>query len=388
MNLHEYQAKELFKQYKIPVPLSKVINNRDDAEDAFCSIGRPRCVVKAQIHAGGRGKAGGIITVESPEQAKIASEKLLGTRLKTYQTKPEGQPVNNVLIEECLDIKKEYYLGAVLDRKMAKVVLMASEEGGVEIEEVARRSPHKIIKENISVSHGILPFQVRRMAYKLNLTKEVAPQFIKIASALFNLFVQKDLSLIEINPLVLTEDSKLIALDAKINVDDRGLYRHPDIEKMRDISQEDPLEYKASVIGVSYVSLDGNIGCLVNGAGLAMSTMDIVKYHGSMPANFLDVGGGASKEQIVEAFKLLFANPNVKSVLINIFGGILRCDILAQGIVDAAKEVKVEVPIVVRLEGTLVEEGRKILASSGLKIIPAENMTDGAVKSIKEAGQK
>lgn len=386
MNFHEYQTKEIFAKYSILIPRGRVIETPQQAYDTFVGLKSARCAVKIQIHAGGRGKAGGIKLVKSPDEAKSVAQNLLNKPIITHQTGPQGKIVHKLLVEEACDIAKELYVGAVVDRNANCPVIMLSSEGGVEIEELAARSPEKIFKEQVEVATGLKPFQARKLAYKLGLN---APLISKMSSLLTNftkLFIERDCSLLEINPLVITKAGEILALDAKMNIDDRAIEIHPELEEMRDISEEDPLEFEASKAGVTYISMTGNIGCMVNGAGLAMSTMDIIKLHGGMPANFLDVGGGASKEQVAIAFKLLLANKNVKAVLINIFGGILRCDVLAQGILDALKEVKVNMPVVVRLEGTNVEKGRELLASSGLSIITATDMTDAAKKVVKVAG--
>jgi succinyl-CoA synthetase beta subunit len=357
MNIHEYQAKELLKPFGVPVPRGGLANSAAEAAAIAREIGGT-VVVKAQIHAGGRGKAGGVKLVKSPEEAEKAARELLGKILVTHQTGPQGREVRRLLIEEGLPIARELYLGMVLDRAIGRITVIASTEGGVEIEEVARKSPEKILKEVIDPAVALL-------------------------QALARALVEKDCSLAEINPLVVTQDGRLIALDAKINVDNNALFRRPEIEALRDLSEEDPKEYEASRLGLSYISLDGNIGCMVNGAGLAMATMDIIKLAGGEPANFLDVGGGATKERVTEAFKILLSDKRVKGVLVNIFGGIMRCDVIAQGVVDAARDLSVTVPLVVRLQGTNVEQGRKILADSGLAITPADTIGDAAEKIVK-----
>jgi succinyl-CoA synthetase beta subunit len=386
MNIHEYQAKELLKRFGVPVPKGKAVSNAEEAAAAARELGGIS-VVKAQIHAGGRGKAGGVKLAKSAEEAKKIAGDLLGRKLVTHQTGPEGREVRRLLIEEGLPIEREYYLGMVLDRAVSRVAVIASPEGGVEIEEVARRSPEKILREVIDPAVGLLPFQCRRLAYGLGLPQEQVGPFTKLLLALARAFVDLDCSLAEINPLVTTKDGKLLALDAKINVDNNALFRRPEIEALRDLNEEDPKEYEASKLGLSYISLDGNIGCMVNGAGLAMATMDIIKLCGGAPANFLDVGGGATKERVTEAFKIILSDRRVKGVLVNIFGGIMRCDVIAEGVVAAARAVNVAVPLVVRLQGTNVEQGRKILADSGLSITPAETMGEAAeriVKAVKE----
>ncbi len=384
MNIHEYQAKEILKRYGVTVPLGRVAFTPEEAEEIYRQIGG-RCVVKAQIHAGGRGKAGGIKLVNSPSEAKEAASSLLGKPLVTYQTGPEGKVVRKVLVEKAYQIERELYLGMVIDRSISQVVMMASEEGGVEIEKVAAERPEKILKEAIDPVVGFMPYQGRKLAYGLNLDKALIGKAVNFMSALYKTFVEADCSLAEINPLVVTKDGEILALDAKINLDDNGLFRHRDLEAMRDVEEEDPLEVEAARYGISYIKLDGNIGCMVNGAGLAMSTMDIIKLCGGEPANFLDVGGGASKEQVYNAFKILLSDKNVKAVLVNIFGGIMKCDVIAQGVVEAIREVGLQVPLVVRLEGTNVELGREILKNSGLNIISATSMKDAAIKVVEAA---
>jgi succinyl-CoA synthetase beta subunit len=380
MNIHEYQAKELLKPFGVPVPRGRVANSAAEAAAIAREMGGT-VVVKAQIHAGGRGKAGGVKVVKTPEEAEKAAAAMLGKTLVTHQTGPQGREMRRLLIEEGLPIARELYLGMVLDRAIGRVTVIASTEGGVEIEEVAAKSPEKILKEVIDPAVGLLPFQCRRLAYALGLTKQAGP-FTALLQALAKAFVEKDCSLAEINPLVVTQDGRLIALDAKINIDNNALFRRPEIEALRDLNEEDPKEYEASRLGLSYISLDGNIACMVNGAGLAMATMDIIKLAGGEPANFLDVGGGATKERVTEAFKILLSDKRVKGVLVNIFGGIMRCDVIAQGVVDAARDLSVTVPLVVRLQGTNVEQGRKILADSGLKITPADTIGDAAEKIV------
>ena len=387
MNIHEYQAKELLKRFGVPVPRGRVATTAQEAGAIARELGG-LCVVKAQIHAGGRGKAGGVKLVKSAEEAERAAAQLLGKKLVTHQTGPQGREVRRLLIEEGLPIEREFYLGMVLDRAVSKVTVIASTEGGVEIEEVARKSPDKIIKEVIDPAVGLLPFQCRRLAYSLGISQERIGNFTRLLQALARAFVEIDCSLAEINPLVLTQDGKLLALDAKISIDNNALFRQPDIESLRDLNEEDPNEYEASRLGLSYISLDGNIGCMVNGAGLAMATMDIIKICGGEPANFLDVGGGATQERVTEAFKILLSDKRVKGVLVNIFGGIMRCDVIAQGVVDAARAVGMTVPLVVRLQGTNVAEGRKILSGSGLAIIPAETMAEAGEKIVKAVKER
>ena len=387
MNIHEYQSKEILARYGVAVPKGRVAFIPDEAEDAAKDIFKSNsiCVVKAQIHAGGRGKAGGVKLAKSHEEARQYAEAMLGKKLVTHQTGPAGKEVKKVLIEEGCQIARELYLGMVVDRAKQRVVVMASQEGGVEIEEVAAKSPEKILKEYVDPAVGLVPFQARKLAFALGIDKTLVNKAVKFMTGLYQAFVDTDAAMAEINPLVITKDGNIIALDAKIGFDDNGLFRHKDIHEMRDLDEEDPKEVEASRYSLNYVVLDGNIGCMVNGAGLAMSTMDIIKLYGGMPANFLDVGGGANKEQVTAAFKILMSDPNVKAVLINIFGGIMRCDIIAEGVIAAAKEVGIKVPLVVRLQGTNVDLGRKILSESGLNIIAAEKMSDAAEKVVKAA---
>jgi len=387
VNIHEYQSKEILARYGVAVPKGRVAFIPDEAEDAAKDIFKSNsiCVVKAQIHAGGRGKAGGVKLAKSHEEARQYAEAMLGKKLVTHQTGPAGKEVKKVLIEEGCQIARELYLGMVVDRAKQRVVVMASQEGGVEIEEVAAKSPEKILKEYVDPAVGLVPFQARKLAFALGIDKTLVNKAVKFMTGLYQAFVDTDAAMAEINPLVITKDGNIIALDAKIGFDDNGLFRHKDIHEMRDLDEEDPKEVEASRYSLNYVALDGNIGCMVNGAGLAMSTMDIIKLYGGMPANFLDVGGGANKEQVTAAFKILMSDPNVKAVLINIFGGIMRCDIIAEGVIAAAKEVGIKVPLVVRLQGTNVDLGRKILSESGLNIIAAEKMSDAAEKVVKAA---
>ncbi|MGH7769983.1 MAG: ADP-forming succinate--CoA ligase subunit beta [Candidatus Binatia bacterium] len=387
MNIHEYQAKEILKSFGVPVPKGRPVTTAAEAAAVARELGGV-CVVKAQIHAGGRGKAGGVKLVKSAEEAEKVAGELLGKILVTHQTGPQGREVRRLLVEEGLPIEREFYLGMALDRGASKVTVIASREGGVEIEEVAQKSPEKIIKEVIDPAVGLLPFQARRLAYSLGLPQEQVGPFSGLLQAVARAFTEIDCSLAEINPLVLTKDGKILALDAKINVDNNALFRRAEIESLRDLNEEDPKEYEAAKLGLSYISLDGNIGCMVNGAGLAMATMDIIKLCGGEPSNFLDVGGGATKERVTEAFKILLSDKRVKGVLVNIFGGIMRCDVIAQGVVDAARAVSVKVPLVVRLQGTNVEEGRRILGDSGLAIIPAETMGEAGEKIVKAVGSK
>jgi succinyl-CoA synthetase beta subunit len=380
MNIHEYQAKELFRKFDIPIPRGRVTLNVDEAKEIAEELAVLPVVVKAQIHAGGRGKGGGVKLADSPEEAAKLAGEILGMTLVTHQTGPEGKIVGKVLVEEGLAIEKELYLGVVPDRATASLVFMASEAGGMDIEEVAASTPEKIIKQQVIPGEGLQPFQARVLAYGLNLEPEVVKQFIPLVSKLYNLFMKYDCSLVEINPLVITKDKKLIALDAKINFDDNSLYRQKEIVEYRDLSEEDTLEVEASKYHLNYIKLDGNIGNMVNGAGLAMATMDIIKLAGAEPANFLDVGGGASAEMVENGFRIILSDKNVKGVLINIFGGILRCDILARGVVEAANKVGIQVPVVIRMEGTNVKEGRRILDESGLDLQVATDVWDAASK--------
>jgi succinyl-CoA synthetase beta subunit len=387
MNLHEYQTKQVLAKYGIPTLAGRVAESPEQAAEAFRALGSAVAVVKAQIHAGGRGKGGGVKLVRSADEARDVALKLLGRSLVTPQTGPQGRTVRKVLVEAGCDIDRELYLGCVLDRRLGQPVLMASKQGGMEIEAVAAKDPTAILKQPFDVGYGLQPFQARALGFGLGLEGDTFKAFTAMAAAVARMFVERDCSLLEINPLVVTKQGGIVALDGKMGIDDRALElkKQPDLEAMRDTHEEDPIEHEAATYGLNYVSMEGTIGCMVNGAGLAMSTMDIIKLAGGSPANFLDVGGGANKDQVKKAFKLLLANPTVKAVLINIFGGILKCDVLAQGIVDAVKEIQVSVPIVVRLEGTNVEAGRKILKESGLKIISAADMGDAAKKVIEVA---
>ena len=385
MNIHEYQAKEVLSRFGVPVPRGKIAFTPQEAEEIskeFLSENNSVCVVKAQIHAGGRGKAGGVRLARSREEVVKYSSEILGKTLVTHQTGPEGKEVKKVLVEEGCAIEKELYVGLVVDRSRQRVCLMASSEGGVEIEEVAERSPEKILKEFIDPAVGLVPFQGRKIAFGLGLDKQVINKAVKFLTGLYNAFANSDCSLVEVNPMVLTKSGDLIALDAKISFDDNALFRHKEIEAMRDLDEEDPSEIEASRYNLNYVSLDGHIGCMVNGAGLAMATMDIIKLFGGSPANFLDVGGGANKDQVTAAFKILVADPRVKAILVNIFGGIMRCDIIAEGIIAAATDVGLKVPLVVRLQGTNVDKGRNLLAGSGLNIITAEKMDEAAERVV------
>ena len=388
MNLHEYQGKQLFAQYGLPVSKGIAAETPAEAAAAADQIGGNEFVVKAQVHAGGRGKAGGVKLVKTKDEIKAFAEKWLGERLVTYQTDENGQPVSRILVETCTDIAQELYLGAVVDRSSRRIVFMASTEGGVEIEKVAEETPEKILKATIDPLVGAQPYQGRDLAFKLGLEGKQVSQFVKIFLGLAKMFKEKDVELIEVNPLVITPAGDLHCLDAKVAIDSNAVYRHPDIKEMHDPSQEDAREADAAKWELNYVALDGNVGCMVNGAGLAMGTMDIVNLHGGKPANFLDVGGGATKERVAEAFKIILSDDNVKAVLVNIFGGIVRCDMIAEGIIGAVKEVGVEVPVVVRLEGTNAELGRDVLANSGLDIIAAESLTDAAQKVVAAAEGK
>jgi succinyl-CoA synthetase beta subunit len=389
MNIHEYQSKELLKKYGVAVPRGKLARTPDAAEvvakEFLSEEGVKVCVVKAQIHAGGRGKAGGVKLAKSHAEAKEHASEILGKVLVTHQTGPQGKEVQKVLVEEGCDIERELYLGLVIDRTTQRVAMMGSSEGGVEIEEVAAKTPEKIFKEYIDPAVGLQFYQARKLAFALGLGKPHTNKAVKFMSALYNAFVHSDASMAEINPLVVTAKGDVLALDAKISFDDSALFRHKDIEELRDLDEEDSKEVAASRFNLNYVSLDGDIGCMVNGAGLAMATMDIIKLYGGNPANFLDVGGGADTEQITVAYKLIMADPNVRALLVNIFGGIMRCDIVAGGIVEAAKQVGLSVPLVVRLQGTNVEKGREILEGSGLNIITAERMDEAAEKVVEAA---
>jgi succinyl-CoA synthetase beta subunit len=386
MNIHEYQGKEILRKYGVTVPNGKVAFTVDEAVEAAKELGTDVVVVKAQIHAGGRGKAGGVKVAKSLDEVRTYASELLGKTLVTHQTGPEGKEVKRLLIEEGCDIKKEYYVGLVVDRATSRVVLMASEEGGTEIEEVAAKTPEKIFKEIIDPAVGLQAFQARRLAFNINIPKELVNQAVKFMMGLYQVFVEKDCSIAEINPLVVTGDGKVMALDAKLNFDSNALYRHKELLEYRDLDEEDPKEIEASKYDLNYIALDGNIGCMVNGAGLAMATMDIIKYYGGEPANFLDVGGGATAEKVTEAFKIILSDKKVKGIFVNIFGGIMKCDVIANGIVEATKQVGLQLPLVVRLEGTNVELGKKILAESGLNITPAESMADGAQKIVSLVG--
>ena len=388
MKIHEFQAKEILKGYGVPVPKGRVAETSEEARKIAEEIGAKSIVVKAQIHAGGRGKGGGVRVVRSPQEAEKAAKEILGMKLITPQTGPMGRIVRKVLIEEGVNIKEELYLGVVIDRSQASPVIMASREGGVEIEKVAAEAPEKIIKEWVDPSVGLRPFQANKIGYGLGLEPNQIGPMRSVISGLYKAFYEKDCLLAEINPLVLTGEGGFIALDAKMNFDDNGLFRHKEVGTLRDVNEEAPLEIEASRYNLNYIKLDGNVGCMVNGAGLAMATMDIIKLAGAEPANFLDVGGGATVEMVKNGFKILMSDPGVKAVLINIFGGILRCDTLAKGVIEAVSEVKVNVPIVVRLEGTNVEEGRKLLNSSGLRFTVAVGMKEAAEKVVLALGRQ
>ncbi|MEX0618357.1 MAG: ADP-forming succinate--CoA ligase subunit beta [Pseudohongiellaceae bacterium] len=386
MNLHEYQAKQLFAEYGLPVSKGYAVETPDAAVEAAKKIGGDRWVVKAQVHAGGRGKAGGVKLVSTAEEARTFAEHWLGKRLVTYQTDTHGQPVSRILVEACTDIEQELYLGAVIDRSTRRIVFMASTEGGVDIEKVAVETPEKILKASIDPLTGPQAYQARDLAFQLGLDNNQVKQFTKLFLGLAKLFTDLDLSLLEINPLVITSEGNLHCLDGKINIDGNALYRQKRLQEMHDPSQEDDREVQAAEWDLNYVALEGNIGCLVNGAGLAMGTMDIVKLFGGQPANFLDVGGGATKERVTEAFKIILSDENVKAVLVNIFGGIVRCDLIAEGVIGAVEEVGVKVPVVVRLEGNNAEPGREALKKSGLNIIAATSLSDAAEKAVAAAG--
>ncbi|MBS2021831.1 MAG: ADP-forming succinate--CoA ligase subunit beta [Deltaproteobacteria bacterium] len=385
MKIHEFQAKEVLRKYGVAVPKGKLALSADEAKAAATELmagGKPVCVVKAQIHAGGRGKGGGVKLAKSPEQAGELAGAMLGMQLITHQTGPQGQKVRKVYIEEGCDIARELYLGLTLDRATGRNTFMASSEGGVEIEEVAAAHPEKILREGVDPVVGMAAYQARDLAYGLGLSGAAVNSFVKFAQAMHTAFVETDASIVEINPLVVTKSGEIIALDAKINFDDNALFRHKDLAALRDPDEEDPRENAAKEFDLSYIALDGNIGCMVNGAGLAMATMDMIKNAGGMPANFLDVGGGADEKKVTAAFKIILGDPSVKAVLVNIFGGIMKCDIIAAGIIAAAKQVHLSVPLIVRLEGTNVNEGKALLKNSGLAIIPADDLGDAARKAV------
>jgi succinyl-CoA synthetase beta subunit len=387
MNLHEYQSKALFAEFGVPVPNNRIVRNAADVAAACAELNTEKWVVKAQVHAGGRGKAGGVKLTDSVAEASQFAKDMLGTYLVTIQTNAQGQPINQVLVEETCNIANELYLGAVLDRASQRVVIMASTEGGVEIEKVAHETPEKILKASIDPLTGLMPYQCRELAFGLGLQGKQIKQFTHILNGLAKLFVEKDLSLIEVNPLVVTKEGDLLCLDGKINIDDNALYRHPELQALQDKSQEDERENKAKEWDLNYVHLDGNIGCMVNGAGLAMATMDLVKLHGGDPANFLDVGGGATKERVSEAFKIILSDSNVKVILVNIFGGIVRCDLIAEGIIAAVEEVKLSIPVVVRLEGNNADKGSELLNACDMNIIAAQSLTDAGQQAVAAAKQ-
>ena len=382
MNIHEYQAKEILRKYGVATLKGVMVESPDKAVEAAKSLGGAVHVVKAQIHAGGRGKGGGVKVAKSLDEVRDYTSKMLGMTLVTHQTGPEGKEVQKVYIEQGCNIKKEYYAAVLLDRVTGRVVVMASAEGGVNIEEVAEKTPEKLIKVQVDPAVGLQPFQARQLAFAIGMKDKVAGKAAKFLMALYKAYVDKDCSIAEINPLVETAEGDVICLDAKMNFDSNALFKHPDIMELRDLTEEDPAEVEASKFDLAFIKLDGNIGCLVNGAGLAMSTMDIISLHGGSPANFLDVGGGANKEKVTNAFKLILKDPNVKGIFVNIFGGIMKCDIIAEGVIAASKELGLKVPLVVRLEGTNVELGKKMLKESGLNIIPADDLTDGAKKIV------
>lgn len=384
MNLHEYQAKALFREYGLPVPNGEIAHNVEDALNVANRLSKDyKLVVKAQVHAGGRGKAGGVVLVDNREKLENAVKTLIGTRLVTYQTDASGQPVHSVLLEEPSAIAKELYLGAVLDRSSRRVVIMASTEGGVDIETVAEKTPEKIFRLTIDPLVQVMPFQCREVGFRLGLNDEQIKAFVPLLMGLGRMFVEKDLSLLEINPLVITKEGGLLCLDGKVVIDDNALFRHPELKSLRDPSQEDERENRAIEWELNYIPLDGDIGCMVNGAGLAMATMDVIKLHGGEPANFLDVGGGATKERVSEAFKIILSDEKVKGILVNIFGGIVRCDLIAEGILSAVKEVGIHIPVVVRLEGNNAKEGAALLNQSDLNVIAANGLTDAAQKIVK-----
>ena len=385
MNIHEYQGKEILRKYGVAVPNGSVAYTPSEAEDVAKGLETDVCVVKAQIHAGGRGKGGGVKVAKSKGEVKELAREILGMQLVTHQTGPEGKEVKRVLVEEGCNIARELYLGMVIDRETSRVVMMASTEGGMEIEEVAAKTPEKILKEYIDPAVGMQAYQARNLAFGLGLDKAQVGKAVKLMLALYTAFIDSDCSLAEINPMVITGDGDVMALDAKMNFDSNSLYRQKAIEEMRDFDEEDPNEIEASKHELSYIALDGNIGCMVNGAGLAMGTMDTIKLHGGSPANFLDVGGSATEERVMEAFKIILSDPKVKAILVNIFGGIMKCDVIAAGVIAAAKQIDLKVPLVVRLEGTNVEIGKKLLAESGINLIAADGMKDAAEKVVAAA---
>ena len=382
MNIHEYQAKALLAKYGVAVPDGGVAYTAQEAVAVAKRLGGPVWVVKAQIHAGGRGKGGGVKVVKSVDAVEAAAKAMIGMKLVTHQTGPAGREVKRVYVEDGCDIARELYLGMLIDRETSRATLMASTEGGMEIEQVAAATPEKIIKEAVDPASGIQPFHARKLAYGLGLEGDQVKSAVKFITAVYNAFIELDASIVEINPLVVTGAGQVIALDAKMNFDDNALYRHADVLELRDEDEEDPMELEAARHDLNYIKLDGSIGCMVNGAGLAMATMDIIKLYGGAPANFLDVGGGASRERVTTAFKLILSDPNVEAILVNIFGGIMRCDVIAEGVIAAAREVSLSVPLVVRLEGTNVELGKKMLAESGLAIVSADSLADAAEKVV------
>ena len=386
MNIHEYQAKGLFAQYDVKTLRGIVASNSTEAAEACKELGGNIWVVKAQVHAGGRGKGGGIILCRSPDEVYEAADKLIGSRLITPQTTADGVEVRKIYVEEGCNISRELYLGIVLDRERDLPVIMASIEGGIEIEEVANKNPEKILKVHIDPITGLGDWQARKIAFGLGLQGNQIKHCVKFMKSLYKLFVNLDCSIVEINPLVVSSDDEIIALDAKINFDSSGLFRHKEIEELRDVYEEEPLETRADKVGLNYIKLNGEIGCMVNGAGLAMATMDIIKLHGGEPANFLDVGGGADSKQVAEGFKVILSDPEVKAIFVNIFGGIMRCDFIAEGIITAAKEINMSIPLIVRLAGTNVELGKQMLSESGLDLISADDMNDGAIKAINSIG--
>jgi succinyl-CoA synthetase beta subunit len=388
VKIHEYQAKSVLARFGVPVPRGEVVVTATEAGEAARRLGGSVVVVKAQIHAGGRGKGGGVKLAKSPDEAERVAKQMIGMTLVTHQTGPDGRKVSRVLVEEGLQIARELYLSVLIDRAAACPVVIASAAGGMDIEEVAAKEPHKILKEYVDRGAGIVPFQARKLAFGMGLEAGPAQKLVALLDAVYRAFIATDASLIEINPLILTKGGDLLALDAKVSFDDNALYRHPDLRELRDLGEEDPLEVEASKFSLNYIRLDGNIGCMVNGAGLAMATMDIIKLAGGEPANFLDVGGGANAEQIRNAFKILMSDRNVRAVLINIFGGILRCDVLAQGVIAAVKELGVPVPIVIRMEGTNVEEGKRMLKESGLNFTTADSMGEAAEQVVALAGAR
>jgi succinyl-CoA synthetase beta subunit len=385
MNFHEYQAKHLFADYGIPVPRGEIATTADEAVEAARRMGGDAWVIKAQVHAGGRGKAGGVKFAKNLDEVRAEAERMIGMAIETYQTGGMALPVNSVLVAEATDIEQELYLGALVDRAARAIVFMGSAAGGVDIEQVAAETPEKIFTAAIDPAAGFMPYQARQLGFSMGLNPKQVGQLVKIMHGLYRLFIDKDISLIEVNPLIIDKAGDLIALDAKLNADDNALFRHPDLVAMRDESQEDPTELAASRHDLNYVTLDGNIACMVNGAGLAMATMDVIKLAGGEPANFLDVGGGTNAERVREAFKLILSSPSVKAILVNIFGGIVRCDLIAEGIIEAARDMNLTIPVVVRLEGTNAEQGKQLLADSGLTLIPADDLNDGARKAVAAA---